>query len=479
MHSMHPTTRLRGVMLIAAGAVIAGGVTVAANAGGYPIKCVNNTAITVDHATGAQQPFPTIQQAVDAAQGDAAGSSVGDTVVVCHGTFVENVTIGSTGDDKANVTVRSFDGSDQAKVVAANPDLPVFTINSNGVVLGGPGLGLYLTGGRTGIQVGLPAPIDLTQSDDQPIPCPEIEPTIPPTCDDKEMDPATPINVSVIGNRIRDLTAASGVVTGIAVNNSNNTLVYRNLVERASVGAGGVVYGIRYSDTNANNHVLQNAVHQLSEFGGCDGSTSEDPTVGVVGVSIEDEALDALVHDTLVDNLTSDCAAVGIYSDAWGGLENDRNGQQIPIATDLVGNRVTKISGGAAPNQEAAVSIAPVAPQNDPMGGDTDDTNPPSSFRVLSNDLQDATVSVAVWTQLAMYSYIEENDFDHDTVGVFNNGDDNLDATNNWWGCQEGPASGKKECATIGGAGTTFYNPWLRSHVDHAGEHAGEWAGHG
>jgi len=88
-----------------------------------------------------------------------------------------------------------------------------------------------------------------------------------------------------------------------------------------------------------------------------------------------------------------------------------------------------------------------------------------------------------------MYSYVEENDFDHDGIGVLNTGDLNLDATNNWWGCQEGPASGKKECATIKDVNdddtstpptaTTFYNPWLKSHVDHAGEHAGEWAGHG
>jgi hypothetical protein len=484
MHDLHPALRWRGVMLVAAGAVIAGGVTVAANAGGYPIKCVNNTAITVNHSNGATTSHPSIQEAVDAASGDASGSSVGDTVIVCHGTFTENVAIGDPmgdPDSKANLTLRSYDGTDQTKVVAADPAQPVITVNSNGVVVGGPGLGLYLTGSNTGIQVGADVAPNLSQSDDQPVPCPQPETTVPPTCDDKESPAATPINVSIIGNRIRDLTATSGAVTGIAVFDSNNTLVYRNLIERASVNGAGIVYGIRYADTNAGNHVLQNAIHQLTQFGDCGtGSTTENPTAGVVGVSIDDEALDGLVHDTLVDNLSSSCTAVGIYSNAWGGLENDRNGQQIPIATDLVGNRVTKISGGTADSQEAAVSIAPVPPQNT-MGGDMDDTNPPSSFRVLANDLQDSAVSVAVWTQLAAYSYIEENDFDHDGIGVFNNGDMNLDATNNWWGCQEGPTSGKKECATIGGgaAAATSFNPWLRSHVDHAGEHAGEWAGHG
>jgi len=51
-----------------------------------------------------------------------------------------------------------------------------------------------------------------------------------------------------------------------------------------------------------------------------------------------------------------------------------------------------------------------------------------------------------------------------------------VDATNNWWGCQEGPASGKKECAKIVGDAT--YNPWTKHHIDHAGAHAGEYAGH-
>jgi hypothetical protein len=472
-------------MLAAAGAVMAGGVTVAANAGGYPIKCTNNMALTVDHNTGVATPHATIQAAVDAASGDATGSSVGDTVIVCHGTFTENVHVDMIDEDsgdndpdaKANITIRSFDGTDQTKVVSADPTEPVFTINTNGVVLGGPGLGLYITGNSpVGIQVG--APMDpKDDTDDTPIS--NCTPTNDPplTCEDKEEPAATPINVSIIGNRIRDLSAASGEVDGIAVNNTNNTLVYRNLVERVTVGGGGIAYGIRYSDTNANNHVLQNAVHQLTQTGGCAvASSTKNPQAGVVGVAIQEEALDALVHDTLVDNLISSCTAVGLYSDAWGGLENDRNGQQIPIVTDFVGNRVKAIAGAA--DQEAAVSIAPPLEHTNPA--DSDDTIPPSSFRVLSNDLQDAAVSVAVWSQLAMYSYIEENDFDHDTVGVYNGGDMNLDATNNWWGCQEGPASIKKECAKIvDDGGNTFYNPWLKSHVDHAGEHAGEWAGHG
>lgn len=477
MRSQHVRGR-HLVLLVAAGTVVAGGITVAANAGGYPIKCINNIAITVDHSTGAQTQHTTIQEAVEVAKGDEAGSGAGDTVIVCHGTFAGfDVPLADSAGPNSNVTIRSYDGSDQTKIVGSDPTLPVISVEANGIVLGGPGLGLYVTGtASTGIQIGAPAAPNLDESDDQELTeCLTTDPPpAPGNCGDEEKAAATPINVSVIGNRVRDLTNASGSVTGIAVNNSNNTLVYRNLVERLS-STGGLATGIRFGDTNANNHVLQNAVHQLTATGGdCTTSNAATPTLGAIGVAIQDEALDALVHDTLVDNLVASCTAVGIYSNAWGGLENDRNGQQIPIATDFVGNRVTKIS--SATGDSNAVSIAPVAPDN----GDGS-PNPPSSFRVLANDLQDAAVAVGVYTQMAPYSYVEENDFDHDSIGVLNTGNVNLDATNNWWGCQEGPASGKKECATIvtNTPGTTSYNPWLRSHVDHAGEHAGEWAGHG
>jgi len=144
--------------------------------------------------------------------------------------------------------------------------------------------------------------------------------------------------------------------------------------------------------------------------------------------------------------------------------------------TDLVDNRIKRVTSTATGNSSAGVVIAP-----NPLESDDEDTNPPSAFRVLANDLDNTKVAIAVLMQMGQSSYIRENDLDADSIGVLNTGNQNLDATNNWWGCQEGPASTKKECAKIvnSGTGSTVFAPWLKSHVDHAGAHAGEFAGHG
>jgi hypothetical protein len=38
-----------------------------------------------------------------------------------------------------------------------------------------------------------------------------------------------------------------------------------------------------------------------------------------------------------------------------------------------------------------------------------------------------------------------------------------IDATQNWWGCDDGP--GKHECSTVSGTNITFW-PWLQKAVD-------------
>ena len=451
----------------------------AANAG-YPFTCPKQRVLVVQYDTGVVTTHTTVQAAVVEANGTDAGSSVGDTVVVCPGTFSENVVVPlmDAGGLNTNITIRSWNGADNSKLVGSGP-APVIDIDANGVTLGGPGLGLTITGtSPTGIQVGDPMEPDPDEDDDQEIT--ECEPLPPPgECPDEELPPLTPINVSLIGNRVLNLASSTATVTGISVTNSNNTLTFRNLVQNLSAGAGDRVYGIRYSDTNSNTEILENAVLDVSQAGGtCDGSLAT-PMTGAIGIAVQEEALDALAYENKVEEIISTCTAIGFYSDAYGGLENDRNGQQIPIVTDVVDNRIKKVVGAAGTCtsadqtgcRSANVVIAP-----SPLDTEDDETGP-SSFRVLANDLDDGQVAVAVLAQMAPYSYIKENDFDHNQIGVWSSANTNTDATNNWWGCVEGPASGKKECATI--AGVVFYQPWLKQHVDHAGDHAGEHAGHG
>jgi hypothetical protein len=484
----------RLLTLCTTGAIVFAVAPTVANAGGYPFNCPKQTVLVVEHDAPNSDPTeftgPTaIQDAVVLANGlpgadtdpenPEASANGGDTVIVCNGTYSENISVplADAGGDNSNITIRSFDDASNPTIIGA-AGAPVISIEAPGVLLGGTHLGFEITGASNiGIQVGVPAPINFDEDDDQEITECGMDGQGPTECPDVELAPFATSNVAIVGNEIRNLTTGiDGIVTGISVNNTNNTLIFRNKVDRLTAGADEMAYGIRYSDTNYNNEVLSNEVTHLTQTGGaCTGSSLETPLAGAVGVAIQDEALDALVHMTAVDEVKATCTAVGVYSNAWGGLENTRNGQQVPIVTDVLDNRIKKVDSTSA-DQTAGVALAPLTPANN--DDQNDDDNAPSSFRVLANDIDDTEVSVAVLTGLAPNSWIRENDLDHDQIGVLNNSALNVDATNNWWGCQEGPLSGKKECSTVAGPGTVSVNPWLKSHAAHAGAHAGEYAGH-
>jgi hypothetical protein len=51
------------------------------------------------------------------------------------------------------------------------------------------------------------------------------------------------------------------------------------------------------------------------------------------------------------------------------------------------------------------------------------------------------------------------NDFEPFSIGVDNIGTGTVDATQNWWGCAQGP--GTHKCASTAGPGTTFVTPSL------------------
>lgn len=476
----------------------------------YPVKCEKDTVLVVDYDSPDGEDFTTtvftsIQDAIDAADGNELGSSVGDTVIVCEGTFRENIHVpvaddNGTPDDpsddtelNANISIRSFKGPNDTVIIGdlSTADA-VVDIDANGVHFGGAGLGFTIRAEGVaagpvvaGIQVGDPMAPDLMTDDDPDVnPLTDCAPTMDPgvvECPDQELPALTPINVTVSGNRIEELVDESftGTASGISVNNANNTLLFRNRIDDLAVSGDSLAYGIRFADTNSNVNVLQNAVVDIRQSGGtCTGSSLELPTVGAIAMSAEDEALDALFFNNRIDDVEASCTAVGIFSDAWGGLENDRNGQQIPIVTDVSNNRITKVSG--AESAGVVLAVADEAERTYGDGNGPDEVAPPSSFRVLTNDIDDVAVAVAVFQQLSMYTYVEQNNFDRSAIGVLNTGNANLDATNNWWGCDEGPFSGRSSCATVvtEAGGTTYVAPWLKHHVDHAGAHAGDHAGH-
>src|SRR4051794_32269153 len=328
--------------LLALGTVcaVSGAGSVPAAHAAYPFKCKDNQVLKVDRVTGATTNFAppnAIQKAVDAAVGDPTGSGSGDTVIVCHGTFNENVVVPATDSagSNQNLTIRSGDDTNKATVVGSAAGA-VFDIDAPGVTLGGPGLGLTITGAAPiGVQVGDPMEPDPDQDDDQPQPC--LGPN-PMECPDHEIDPFTTTNVSIVGNRIVNLSGADSRA-GISVTNTNNTMTFRNLVENIT-STDGDAYGIRYSDSNYNVEIHQNKVDRISQSGvACSGSTLASPTVGAIGVAVQEEALDASILDTIVEDVTSPCIAIGAYSDAYGGLGNHRHGPPIPLVTHPVDKR--------------------------------------------------------------------------------------------------------------------------------------------
>jgi len=452
----------------------------------YPFKCDKNTVLVLRHgdATATPETFGTIQAAVDAALGlppadtdpenPGPSDNAGDTVIVCSGTYFENVNVPVS---KSNITIRSFDDGSIPVVVGADGSDPVFDIVAPGVLLGGTHLGFEITGlSDVGIQVGVPGPIDFDQDDDQEQDECEMPPTPGSECPDEELAPFATNNVTIVGNDIKNLGDGTSSVTGIAVNNTNNTLIFRNKIEDLSAGPGATAVGIRYGQTNYNNYVVSNAMKDITQSGGsCTGSL-EVPAEGAIGVAIQDEALDAMVDRNKIEEIESSCTAIGVYSNAWGGLENTRNGQQIPIVTTILDNRIKKVESSTA-GQSAGIALAPITPANDE--DENDPVNSPSSFRVLANDLDDHNeIAVAVLTGLAPNSWIRENDLDHDQIGVLNESETKVDATNNWWGCDEGPDNSKCSSIVNGAGSSASYTPWLKHHASHAGAHAGEYAGH-
>src|SRR3954447_11799033 len=112
--------------LLALGTVcaVSGAGSVPAAHAAYPFKCKDNQVLKVDRVTGATTNFSgpgAIQAAVVAAVGDPTGSGSGDTVIVCHGTFHENVVVPTSdlGGPNQNLTIRSGDDTGRATVVGS------------------------------------------------------------------------------------------------------------------------------------------------------------------------------------------------------------------------------------------------------------------------------------------------------------------------------------------------------------------------
>ncbi len=474
-----------------------------------------------------------VNTAVANADGSSAGSSVGDTVIVCPGTYAgvdATISQATPGDEspstKDNVTVRSFNGPGQTVLVTDGTGAPAFTIGANGVTIGGPGFGFTIEN-----------PLTLTSSQKPSSPLIEVgTPGAQSTANEDEMIAAgstscvtsgtavagcdqptpmyVPINDAVIDNIITKLVpknfTSSPVtnLTGIELDNTINNTVQSNLITNAVPDGAhvGTVQGIAVGtnaaasstcsgcttgySTNVNTALFQNAFRQVTGNSSCTGLTA---------VGIDGFVLDSQVYNNLIGPLTNSttCAngvgqLVGIESNAFGQLENEQTGTLVPVNGNIDDNTISQLG----PNNTGTGIVLdpqPTTNQSTVTGGTVCETPtampcpnyPPSSYTVTDNQIQNVAIGVHVESLLGGNSYAHYTNFQNVKVGVkvdasapssSNQAETNFDATNNFWGCDDGPVSSDdSNCATIIGA--AYYNPWLASPVEQAGDEAGDNAG--
>jgi hypothetical protein len=273
------------------------------------------------------------------------------------------------------------------------------------------------------------------------------------------------------------VTTLNGIVVGTTSTTDNDTF-----------SAG--------TSTNINTALLDNAIHDLAPGDNrCTGSTTGVTPFNVNAIELNGYVLDATVYANLVHEIVNDnsgCSAVGIYSNAFGTLENEQTGTLAPANINIDDNNIDG-DGNHRPGTGVYLDPEPTSAQPQPQSDTPCDqpspsmmtcteSAPPSSYTVTDNEFHDLGVAIDVESLLGANSYLRQNNFDNDVVGVVNDSttstpDTNLDATNDWWGCPDGPNTGGGCAQLVSVPGATSWEPPLRDHADHAGADAGNHAG--
>jgi len=489
----------------------------------------HQVALLVNHNSGAITAFAgtttssTIQAAVSGALTDvtaptSTGSGAGDTVIVCQGTYTGNLTIGQGND---NLTVRSEEGPNNTTIVGDGA-APVVTIDDRGLSFGGPAEGLTISLNNTssntsftGIQLGVPGGQPNTNEDEQ---CMSANATVS-GCDQAAPADVT-INDQVIDNdfsNFRGVTSADSVV-GIKLDNTINSVVQQNALlnvipDHSSVASfeGIVIGGFNESpaagsgfntgdSTNINTALFQNTIANVFQ-----GGNSTCASGGrVEGIELNGFMLDSQVYNNWLQQLyqnSASCSVTGIFSNAYGSLENEQTGTLAPVNANIDNNTLQQLGPGNGTNSSGIV-LAPTPASATPAPTTTTpctqtpspncDRYPPSSYTVVQNEIQQVHLALHDEAVLGSNSFIRFNNFDNAVIGVENDAtaataNTALDATNNWWGCElpgasappSSAAGNNHGCAALinSGGGATSWAPPQTQRVEGAGDDAGNNAG--
>ncbi|MBV8195237.1 MAG: hypothetical protein JOY80_06885 [Candidatus Dormibacteraeota bacterium] len=493
-----------------------------------------NTVLLVNHSTGAVTTatgpgaLSTQVGAATSSPATTTGSGSGDTVIACHGTYTGpiNIPVG-----KDNITVRSEDGPNGVTIVGDGSNVPVVSVEANGVAFGGPAEGFTITEPKptgtdlVGIQVGERGAQSTMNEDEQ---CTTANGAVGSGSGCDQAPPSgVPINDEVIDNVFSNLlpqnTTFSGKIAGIELDNTINTTVQQNLFQNvfgdhSSISTfSGIVVGTidqapgagapssfgTGDSTNINVDVLDNSLQNV--FQGGNGSCSSATGIALNGFVLDTTVYQNLIQQ-LVNNNNASCITYGIYSNAYGTLENEQTGTLAPTNANIDDNRIQQLNNNGpqnagstgiylAPNPAGATPQPPTPPtacvSGTPPTKCANDSLPPSAYTVVDNELQQVYTAVDVEALLGANSYVRDNNFDHDVYGIYNGsavppGDANLDGTNNWWGCELNGTSAPPTtitgdnhgCAANGGnSAATSTQPPQSESVEQAGDQAGHNAG--
>lgn len=167
-------------------------------------------------------------------------------------------------------------------------------------------------------------------------------------------------------------------------------------------------------------------------------------------------------------------AGIGLFSPA--GLT--KNYGNVVVNNDLVGNGLAGVALHThAPGTETLMNELVIGNHFARNGGDTDITTsgyaPPNEISLLvvggtvsglvfsQNVFTGEAVDIATKIVPSSISVTAQlNDFGSNTVGIQNHAAGTINATENWWGCPQGPAA-HGGCSTISGNSVVMFTPWL------------------